>query len=408
MKKPSSYCLIALVVLASWNQFMAAAFSDPGGEGYFRYLVPDASSGDVDNLGDGNDDPRDEDDSSIPSFVPHFHTIGFPKIATDPYVEKDYFNTSYNILADAKDVRREVIPDEMADHDDDDPNICMVVESKSGAQLWGFLGTSGSIFSGAFPHFLGKSRNQICIISSKRMSFWDPEQARTAGHLFGDVTCVFDYNGDAVNFLRNDEHSKNQGGITAMDSTSIIPGKGVVIKGPGFIIPETREAYNLFNFRCQNLAFNQNSDPSTAVAQLSGFADKEVYCYDSLKDYESWSKELFEGSEWPDERRKKLDKDDLRFSDQFFGVDTNKFSRGDDHAQIIGQVVETEIKTNEYTGDIFVWALIRTTKDMEVDVVFRKSLLDFVGSPIPRVGGVVRGHFWLSGVIMLDGDNEYM
>lgn len=404
MKKPSVCFLVALVLV--WNQTLVAGFSDPGAaEGYFRFL----DSGD-----DPGDEPRDEYFSFIPDFVPHFHTIGFPKISTDPYVEKDYFDTSFDIVKNAKDLKREAIPEDDHTAEEDDPHICIVHESKSGAQLWGALCLSHGIFSGLFPHYLGKSRVPLCILSARKTRFWDPEKQKPAGHLFGTVLCTFDHSGDALKFLKNDDESRIQGGITVMDSTVILPGKGVAFVGKGFFIPETREGYNIFQFHCHNLAFKEDSSntPLATVAQLSGFADKEVFCYDSFEDFEAWSKEFNRDRRHrglktrSSESRKKIDEDDTRFSSQFFGTETKKGS--DKHAMIVGHVAETEIKTNEHTGEVFVWALIRTSKDMEIDVVFRQSLLESRGSPMPKVGGVLRGHFWLSGILMLDGANEYM
>lgn len=411
MKKPMTCFLVVAVFLLAWNpKQLATGFPHPS-ERYFRFFG--TGSGD----GDDNDDdePRDEEISPpIPDFLPHFHTIGFPEISSDPYVEKDYLNKSFDLVVKNSDkTNKEVIPNDDDDDIDDDPNICLVCESNSGAQLWGALCPSLSLFSGLIPHFKGKSRNQLCIMTTLGSKSWDPEKNKLVTHQFGTVLCTFDYNGDVFKFLQNYEEGKQIRGITIMDTVARLPGTGVVHRGMGFAIPETREGYIVFCFHCHNLAFKEDSSntPLIAVAQLSGFANAEVECFDSFQDFETWSMEVnrhCNKSIAVELSRKGIDIDDIRFSSQCFVTDTKKIPTDNKHALIIGHVVETEIKTNENTGERFVWALIRTAKDMEIDVVFRQSLLEERGSPLPKVGGVVMGHFWLSGLLMIDEEGGYL
>lgn len=62
-----------------------------------------------------------------------------------------------------------------------------------------------------------------------------------------------------------------------------------------------------------------------------------------------------------------------------------------------GHVRETERRTNQLTGDEFVWCLVDSLGG-SFDVVIDPELL----SNAPRVGGVVHGSFWLSGRIISD------
>ena len=59
---------------------------------------------------------------------------------------------------------------------------------------------------------------------------------------------------------------------------------------------------------------------------------------------------------------------------------------------LTGQVVQTKVMKNGFTGDEFVWALIETFGG-SYDVVIDSRLLE---EPLSQ-GGVVSGSFWLSG-----------
>jgi len=96
------------------------------------------------------------------------------------------------------------------------------------------------------------------------------------------------------------------------------------------------------------------------------------------------------------------------FASQFFGCDVFNKGKNAQHptcATIVGHVMEVELKTNEITGKRFYWVLIRTACDMKIDVVIHPSLPGVVEKP-PKVGGVIRGFFWLSGFVMLNDDGS--
>jgi hypothetical protein len=65
------------------------------------------------------------------------------------------------------------------------------------------------------------------------------------------------------------------------------------------------------------------------------------------------------------------------------------------HGILTGEIKEFERRTNEFTGTGFYWFLIETFGG-EADIV---ADIDLVRSE-PKVGGIVRGSFWLSGKLI--------
>lgn len=62
-------------------------------------------------------------------------------------------------------------------------------------------------------------------------------------------------------------------------------------------------------------------------------------------------------------------------------------------ATFSGEVKEFELKTNSLTGENFYWFLVDTFGG-EIDVVADSKLVNE-----PKIGGIIKGQFWLSGVI---------
>lgn len=62
------------------------------------------------------------------------------------------------------------------------------------------------------------------------------------------------------------------------------------------------------------------------------------------------------------------------------------------HGILTGEIKEFELKTNEFTNEQFYWFWIETFGG-EIDVVADKNLI----KEEPKVGGIIRGSFWLSG-----------
>lgn len=65
------------------------------------------------------------------------------------------------------------------------------------------------------------------------------------------------------------------------------------------------------------------------------------------------------------------------------------------HGILTGEIKEFELRTNEFTGEKFYWFWLDTYGG-EVDVVADSGLV----KKEPKVGGIVRGSFWLSGKLV--------
>ena len=105
---------------------------------------------------------------------------------------------------------------------------------------------------------------------------------------------------------------------------------------------------------------------------------------------------------------------DTSLGSQFFGSSDFKYKGETEnmpaneltYAMVTGHVIETELRTNEITGETFYWALIRTAGDMEVDVVIHPAVLERSYERPPKVGGIVQGYFWLSGLLLPDMESD--
>lgn len=64
-------------------------------------------------------------------------------------------------------------------------------------------------------------------------------------------------------------------------------------------------------------------------------------------------------------------------------------------ATFTGKVLETALRTNSQTGNRFHWALVETYGG-RFDVVIDPDLL----AEAPVAGGILSGHFWLSGRLL--------
>jgi hypothetical protein len=65
-------------------------------------------------------------------------------------------------------------------------------------------------------------------------------------------------------------------------------------------------------------------------------------------------------------------------------------------------LIETEMRTNENTGNSFHWALVRTAEGMEVDAVIHPYVLYFEGIAPPQVGEILACCGKLSRLFILD------
>eukprot|EP00548_Thalassiothrix_antarctica_P002286 CAMPEP_0194138824 /NCGR_PEP_ID=MMETSP0152-20130528/8570_1 /TAXON_ID=1049557 /ORGANISM="Thalassiothrix antarctica, Strain L6-D1" /LENGTH=212 /DNA_ID=CAMNT_0038836425 /DNA_START=468 /DNA_END=1103 /DNA_ORIENTATION=+ len=154
--------------------------------------------------------------------------------------------------------------------------------------------------------------------------------------------------------------------------------KGAISAGYGFINPNTKKGYYSFEFDCPNFGFFPSSSllPVVITIQLSAFA-REMDTYDSEEEYEI-------------QRLKDASNNNFSMASQFFGSGSfMNEEKKNTHASMVGQVIQTELRRNELTQQLFYWALVRTAGDMEIDVVIHPDLLKDKKSP--KVGGIIKG-----------------
>lgn len=275
-----------------------------------------------------------------------------------------------------------------------------VYSSKTGAQLWGAVHSDNRShhFGGFVPHYNGSSRVQVAVLSIKGQQT-DGRMSSTSvlnGALFGVVDC----DGTAIDFIQKEIETT---GELALHKMVMKTDQGMVLAGPGYVNPGTNEAAVAFRFSCPNYGFlpqDLSLLHSTVTIQLTGFA-REIRTHDTEEEYYEKIRKV-EAKE-PEENRGN------NFASQFFGPgdfmataaqpDTNASSESM-LAVVAGKVLQTELKTNELTGEPFYWALLETACGMQIDVVIREHLLVGALQKPPRVGGVVVGGFWLSGLLI--------
>jgi|SRR5579883_300194 len=123
--------------------------------------------------------------------------------------------------------------------------------------------------------------------------------------------------------------------------------------------------------------------PATVVVQIAAFAH-EIEAFDSPEAYAA------------------SQTGEMKFASQSF-IPSGLFNLSDEdtparaEAIFAGHVLEAERRTNQLTGNDFIWCLVETLGGV-FDVVIDSELLP----EVPRVGGVVHGSFWLSGRIISD------
>lgn len=137
-----------------------------------------------------------------------------------------------------------------------------------------------------------------------------------------------------------------------------------------------------FVFDLPNFGQHRNLKyPCLVLAQIAAFAH-EIRLYDSVASYD------IAPSEGP------------KFASQSF-VPAGLFSPSEGsieppqaYAIFTGHIIESEERVNSLTGMRFFWCLVETLGAV-FDVVIAPELV----SDKPKVGGVLSGHFWLSGTL---------
>jgi hypothetical protein len=141
--------------------------------------------------------------------------------------------------------------------------------------------------------------------------------------------------------------------------------------------------YYPFVFDLPDLDRHRNLQyPCLVMAQIAAFAH-ELSLYDSVASYDSAPHE------------------EPKFASQSF-IPAGLFSPSEgsiappqSYAIFTGHIVESEERTNSLTGTSFFWCLVETL-GAAYDVVIDPELV----AEKPNAGGVLSGHFWLSGTIL--------
>ena len=245
----------------------------------------------------------------------------------------------------------------------------LCLRTESGAELWGGAEPPNENnereYFGFDPHFFGKSRMCGAIIDK-----WADKPNKNE--------CIF-------------------------EAAAFPVGKGPANFSP----PDTDDVTEkmmwytmtrcIFDFFCPNYKYiGEDVVPGHSIMiQCCAFA-RDIRLFDTEEKYEKHNKR--------EEKRGRL-----RFAKQSFST-LNVFSEGKEEednrclAIITGIVKETELKINEKTGKAFYWALVETHAGCQFDVVIHPRMLEtHGGSPPPKVGGIIQGVFYLTGVLLPGG-----
>lgn len=369
--------VVAIVALSCWSEAVVGFTADGGGSWGFYHSVSELSVGDDMNVTLSVQDKL----SKRPICMNHYTTIGMP-ICSLGQSKETFVQDSAKILADKQHIENLTVPG-LNDWS------YLLYASKSGAQLWASFDDKNKIFGGFVPHFEGKSRNKMCILQRYPLTFDDDDDDTYQETLEGKFLAVPDEDEHAIEYLIEEcgDH------VEIMQSVIVVPDKGTICAGYGFMNPETRESFVALEFDCPNFAFFGENRPLPALVtiQLSAFA-RELSTYESVEEY-------YRLREPRSVKRDGEEEMEIAFASQFFGSGSLMGKNNTGYACIVGHVVETELRINELSGESFYWALIETTIGM-VDVVIHPTLLETYACEPPQVGGVIEGYFWLSGLLL--------
>ena len=215
----------------------------------------------------------------------------------------------------------------------------------SGAELWLQVNADNE-FTGISPHFAGQSRVIVRLAHRVR--------AADAGPFDGGFYAWADPAGES-----DDADTPDVQGVYPM-----------VVDSPEFA-------------RLAPLDL-----PVTVPMQIAAFAH-EVEAYDTEADFDA--AQTSEGADGPRMAAESFIPSGL------FHPDGGQTSLPEARVILNGRVLSSERRTNVFTKQPFVTALVQTvggTYDAVIDV----SLLDRA----PKVGGILSGSFWLSGRVVID------
>ena len=127
--------------------------------------------------------------------------------------------------------------------------------------------------------------------------------------------------------------------------------------------------------------------PKHVEIQLTAFASNDFQCFGSKDEFDS-----SQNGEPKTSSKSFIPSGLFTFDEKGESVEINPPQA---HGILTGEIKDFELRTNEFTGEKFYWFWLDTYGG-EVDVVADIGLV----KEEPKVGGIVRGSFWLSGKIL--------
>ena len=151
--------------------------------------------------------------------------------------------------------------------------------------------------------------------------------------------------------------------------------------------PETTSDYPIV-FDMPDFRLHENMGVQTIVnIQLAAFASNDFEMFES--------KDAFEQSQEGDPKFSSLSFIPSGLFRITESGETEDVIPPQAHAIFSGEIKEAELRTNSLTGAKFYWLLVNTFGG-DIDVVADQNLLE----TRPKIGGIVKGSFWLSGKIL--------
>ena len=245
----------------------------------------------------------------------------------------------------------------------------LVLRSRCGAEFWGAVDLkTRHLVAGPDPHFCGMSRMKIKV---KKKLEW-----------VGGTEAMF--KGDARDML--DTFPPEEEEIYRDEEGNLHINKGLQLE---FQCPAFLRCGKELKVPSEEEASSERLCP-IVTAQVAAFAH-EVSVFDSLDDYESHCN-----------KQKEEDEEAIIFSDKSYmppvmveqKTQTDQAHPAPKCCLFVGHVLQAEERLNEYTGEIYYWALVETIGDVKFDVVIHPDLVD--NQSPPRRGGIVKGVFFLS------------
>lgn len=239
----------------------------------------------------------------------------------------------------------------------------LTLRSRCGAEFWGSVDTKiNKLTGGPDPHFSGLSRMRMKV--TKKLQDGDEVM----------------FHGEARDML--DKFPKQDEEVYVDEEGNLHINKGIQFQ---FQCPASLRCGKELQVPSQD---DERGLYPILTAQVAAFAH-QIEVFDSLDDYEAHNK-----------KRREEDDKAFTFDDKSFACfsiwdkQTDEANPEQKLCFFTGRVLQVKERLNEYTGELYYWALVETAQDLKFDVVIHPDLLD--PQHPPRVGRVVQGIFFLS------------